>query len=512
MTDRNRYLPILEERERYRDWYLVNRDPIARDRLLWQAQSFRHLVHLLPGETILEIGSGRGLFAEALVTVSRGRNPITAVRFGRESPFPGAIADAVEHLRLTSVPGRLADRRFRYVIVQNILEGEGAPFLLDWIYTLLEDGGQVVCFESNPWNPFLIVRNVIRRLLRKPRARSLVSQPDLYELISEVGFIRISARFTDFVYRPLSPALVWLLRNVSILLENAPYLRTLAGRILIHAQKPPRGVRRAAVSLFRHEGLRDAVSVVVPCHDEEMNVGPLVDGLRSHFDAYIHQIVLVDDNSADGTRAAIEALARDDPRVTSLFRGPPNGVGHALRDGFSAATGRYVLSMDCDFQHLLPELEDMFDAADEGFDAVLGSRFSRHSVLINYPFAKILANRAFHLAINIMFRCWRRDLTNNLKLMRTDVVRRLSLREPRFAANAEIGLKLVLMGCTVKEVPVSWINRSFDMGRSGFRVLTAGGGYVRVVVRLAWQTLFGLRTLRPGAYSDDERRPCSGPT
>jgi dolichol-phosphate mannosyltransferase len=290
--------------------------------------------------------------------------------------------------------------------------------------------------------------------------------------------------------------LIWLLRNLSTLLENAPLVRTLSGRILIHAKKPPRVAIRPAVSLVRHETLMGAVSVVVPCHNEEMNVGPLVDGLCRHYDGYLHQIVLVDDNSQDDTRAVIEELARNDPRITLVFRQPPNGVGRALRDGYAAATGRYVLSMDCDFQHLLPELEDMFDAAAEGADAVLGSRFSRHSVLINYPFGKILANRAFHLAVNVVFRCWRRDLSNNLKLMLIETVHRLGLTEPGFAANAEIGLELVLMGAKVTEVPVSWIDRSFDMGRSSFGVVKSGGGYLRVLLRLAAKTVLGLRPLR----------------
>ena len=50
----------------------------------------------------------------------------------------------------------------------------------------------------------------------------------------------------------------------------------LAGSILIHAQKPPRGKEQRKVSLFEHESLRGAVSVVIPSHNEEMNIGPLV--------------------------------------------------------------------------------------------------------------------------------------------------------------------------------------------------------------------------------------------
>ena len=492
-------LAVIERRERDRDADLLARDPIASERLTWQAQSFRHLAHLLPGETVLEIGSGQGLFAATLARVTRGRNPITAARVHAEAPVADARSTtAVEHLRLDGVPGLLAGRRFRYVVTQNMLDRNDASRLLAWIAEQLQDGGQVVCFESNPWNPVLVLRNAMHKLLRRSQPRSLVSRPELYELFSDVGFVRVWARFTDFIFPPLPRRLRGLMRNLSILLENAPFVRIFAGRILIHAQRPPREVARRPVSLARHPTLKGAVSVVVPCHDEEMNVRPLVEGLIGLYGDYLRQIVLVDDNSTDATRAVIEELTRKDARVTGIFRRPPNGVGRALRDGLAATTGAWVLTMDCDFQHLLPELEDLFDAAAEGADAVLGSRFSRLSVLINYPFGKILANRTFHLVANLMFRFRRRDLTNNLKLMRAQVARRLVIDEPWFAANAEIGLQLALMGIAAREVPVSWINRSFDMGRSSFRVLASGGGYARVLARYAVRTRLGLKPLAGG--------------
>jgi glycosyltransferase involved in cell wall biosynthesis len=211
---------------------------------------------------------------------------------------------------------------------------------------------------------------------------------------------------------------VGFLRNLAILLENAPLVRTLAGSILLHAQEPPRFATPPVVSLFRHEALRRSVSVVIPCHDEETNVRPLVERLLALYGEYVHEIVLVDDNSTDGTRAAIEALARVEPRVRGVFRSPPNGVGRALADGLRATSGRWVLTADCDFQHLLPEFRDLFDAAAEGWDVVVGSRFSRQSVLLNYPFLKILANRAFHVLAQVLLLRRFRDLTNNLKLMR----------------------------------------------------------------------------------------------
>jgi hypothetical protein len=323
-----------------------------------------------------------------------------------------------------------------------------------------------------------------------------MSRSRLYELVSEVGFLRVFAVYTDFVYAPLTRRMAALLRNLSILLENAPGVRTFAGAILLHAQKPPRVVPRPRVSIPAPASLRRAVSVVIPCHNEEMNVRPLVAGLVSLYGEYLHEIIPVDDNSTDATRDELQALAAEDPRVKPVYRSPPNGVGRALADGYRAATGAWVLSMDCDFQHLLPELRDLFDAAGAGFDVVVGSRFSRHSILLNYPFQKILANRGFHAIARVLLRRRFRDLTNNLKLMRREVVERLQLREPGFAANAETGLEPLLMGARVVEVPISWINRTPEMGTSSFRLAKVGGGYWRVLARLLRRTISG-----GGAYA-----------
>lgn len=501
------YWSALIRRERDRDRYQASKDPIGAERLLWQAHSFRHLVYLLPGETILELGSGNGWFTEALTKATKGRNPIVAARFDAEAKIKVEPAPSVENIHLPELPSALEGRTFDYVVANNVLDRENASNLLDEIFNLLKKGGRVVFFESNPWTPFFVFRNALRKLQNAPPERNLIKRTELYELFSEIGFIRIAALFTDFVYRPLTPRLVWLFRNLSSILESIPFVRCLAGRILLHAQKPPRDVPRKLVSLFRHKNLKRRVSVVVPCHNEMMNIELLVNGLLNHYGEYLHQIVLVDDNSTDGTREVIEGLAKTDPRITPVIRMPPNGVGYAIKEGYTAVTGEYVLSMDCDFQHLLPELEDMFDAAAEGYDAVLGSRFSRFSVLINYPFQKIVANRAFHVLANLLFRCWRGDLTNNLKLMRTDIIRKMTLKEPGFAVNAEIGLQLVILGCSIKEVPVSWINRTFDMGQSTFRLLNSGGGYIRALFRLAWTTWLGVKPLPKANFGEKQKTP-----
>jgi SAM-dependent methyltransferase len=504
------YIEILAARERYRERYLKHCDPIAEERMFWRAQSFRHMVHLLPGQTILELGCGEGIFTRQLVKVSRGENPITAVTFASDMSRPMDLSPGVAFLTASSLPGPLEGKRFDFVVAMDLLDRKNCASILRNVYEFLNPGGEVLFYESNPWNVMLKLRRTLSGLFGRRDPRFLLSRPQLYELVSDVGFIRVFSVYNDFVYWPLTRRLAWFLRNLSIVLENTPGIRTLAGSILVHAQKPPRLVRHPKTSLFAHEQLRRAISIVIPCHNEENNVGHLVSRLRDLFDEYLHEIILVDDNSTDGTAEVIRHLVEDDPRLKPVFRSPPHGVGRAIADGYRVATGRYVLSMDCDFQHLLPEIRDLFDAAANGYEVVVGSRFSRHSVLLNYPFQKIIANRGFHLLARFVLRGIFRDLSNNLKLIRQDVVQKLQLMEPGFAVNAETGLQPLLMGCNVKEVPISWINRTADMGVSSFRLAHAGGGYWRVLCRLWLKRVVGIGAYKALPIQRGVRRTCRG--
>lgn len=501
-------LQTLALREKTRDEYLTRRDPIAADRLYWRAQSFRHMVHLLPGQSILEIGCGQGLFTGKLNQVAHGRNPITAVTFDSSDENLADCPESIERIVAEKFPGPLEGRQFDFIVGMDMLDQRNCAAMLQEVHEILKPGGQVLFYESNPWNIVLKLRRALACQLGRADPRFLLSRGQLYELMSEVGFIRVFAVFNDFVFAPLSPRFVWLFRNLSIILENAPGIRTLAGSILLHGQKPPRVVERPTVSLALHGELRRSLSVVVPCHNEEMNVVPLVVGLWRFYDDYLYEIILVDDNSKDGTATVIRGLAEKDSRIRLLSRTGPNGVGLALRDGYRLATGRYVLTMDCDFQHLLPDLSELFDAAVRGYDVVVGSRFSRHSVLLNYPFGKIVANRGFHLLAQLLLFRRFRDLTNNLKLFRREVVDQLQLLEPWFAVNAETGLQPLLMGYQVKEVPISWINRTPDMGMSSFKLARVGWGYWRVLGRLWLRCLFGIGAYRTLSLSKERRGTC----
>src|SRR4029453_2585655 len=121
----------------------------------------------------------------------------------------------------------------------------------------------------------------------------------------------------------------------------------------------------------------------------------------------------------------------------------------------------------------------LFGTIAEGRDGVIGSRFSYESILVNYPFMKIVGNRGFHFLARMMLHLRMRDVSNNLKLSGAPILRTLELGDPGFAANVETGLKPLLQGCDIVEVPVSWVNRTPTMGTSSFKLLRGAPGYAR---------------------------------
>src|SRR5436309_12651600 len=116
------FIVILAIREQFRDRYLQHRDPIADDRMLWQAHTFRHMVHLLPGQTILELGCGRGIFTRQLARVSRGENSITAVTFTSDTNRPADLPVQVAFLNASSLPGPLDEKRFDFIVGMDLLD------------------------------------------------------------------------------------------------------------------------------------------------------------------------------------------------------------------------------------------------------------------------------------------------------------------------------------------------------------------------------------------------------
>jgi dolichol-phosphate mannosyltransferase len=80
-----------------------------------------------------------------------------------------------------------------------------------------------------------------------------------------------------------------------------------------------------------------------------------------------------------------------------------------------------------------------------------------------------------------------RDISNNLKLYRAAILQDLCIEERHFAANVETGLKPLLAGYDIQEVPISWINRTSDMGTSSFKLMRVAPHYFWALLRIIWR-------------------------
>ena len=328
-------------------------------KLRWRATAVRHCFHVIPGENILELGAGSGLWTEHLSAVLRHENRILATVFNAD------LAAAASKKNLPNVRfeliddlGQLPAGSFDDVVGNSVLSHNEYSRNLRVVHRLLKPGGQILFFEANWRNPQVAVKNLfpsLGRMLGNASCQIGLRKYELMRLASQQGFIDIDITPYDIIHPRTPRFAISALQSSAYILEHAPVIKELCGTLYIRGSKPPdRDVKRKLVNLASDPELFDSTSFVIPCYNEEMNIPRLVQTIVGLYGPYVHEIVIVNDNSSDGTGDVARAMARIEPRVKCIDRKPPGGVGRALREGYAAATGRYILSMDCDFAEILP--------------------------------------------------------------------------------------------------------------------------------------------------------------
>src|SRR6266571_4741382 len=232
--------------------------------------------------------------------------------------------------------------------------------------------------------------------------------------------------------------------------------------------------------------MEESLSVILIAHNEEQAISPMLEGLLRNYDREILEVIVVDDASKDRTAGIVEGWAARNRKVRLVRRAPPCGVGRALKTGFSSIDPKveYALSMDSDFVENINQVRALLNAIEEKHcDGVIGSRFVEGGKVVGYPLLKRLMNRLFHRIVKTLFNIKQNDLTNNFKLYKASIFRSMPWKSDGFAMNAETGLLPILFGYKILEVPVVWIDRNPQMGKSKFSLFKHGGGYVQVIFR-----------------------------
>ena len=231
------------------------------------------------------------------------------------------------------------------------------------------------------------------------------------------------------------------------------------------------------------------ILVVMPTYREALTLETAVRELFVH-NADV-DLLIVDDNSPDGTGALAEALARDDQRISVLHREQKQGLGPAYLAGFAWGTSRgyeFLIEMDADGSHRAIDLPRLIAAAPNA-DLVIGSRWVPGGSVVNWPLHRRLISRIGNLYVNLMLGVGVKDMTAGFRVFRASFLNRLELADVAaygYSFQVEMAWRSIMAGGRVVEVPITFVEREFGQSK-----MTMG-----IVVEALWLvTKWGLRRL-----------------
>ena len=205
------------------------------------------------------------------------------------------------------------------------------------------------------------------------------------------------------------------------------------------------------------------LTVVVPVFNESQTIRDIIARVRAV--PIDKEIIVVDDESTDGTREILRNLANE-PDLVVLFHTRNKGKGAALRTGFQHVTGDVVVIQDADLEYDPAEYVRLLKPIVNGqADVVYGSRFvggESHRVLY---FWHSVGNRALTLLSNAFTDLNLTDMETCYKMFRREVLDLIHIEEDRFGFEPEITAKIAAAGCRVYEVGISYDGRTYADGK-----------------------------------------------
>ena len=247
---------------------------------------------------------------------------------------------------------------------------------------------------------------------------------------------------------------------------------------------------------------------VIPTYNERENLPLVVEKTYVHAPAL--DILIVDDNSPDGTGRLADQLSERDPqRLFVLHREAKRGLGRAYVDGFREALKRgydVVLQMDADLSHDPRYLPDFLRHIEDA-DLVIGSRYLRGISVVNWDFKRLLLSKMATAYVRLItglrltdttsgFKCWRRATLDLVELDETFANGYLFQIETTYRAHR--------LGARIVEIPIIFVERHIGRSKMNWRVI--GEALIGVLkLRLRALRLRGRRKTRPsGPFHDPQ--------
>jgi dolichol-phosphate mannosyltransferase len=209
--------------------------------------------------------------------------------------------------------------------------------------------------------------------------------------------------------------------------------------------------------------MADRVLICIPTYNERENLESLVSAVHASLPEA--DLLVIDDNSPDGTGALADQLAARDPKLSVLHRAGKLGLGTAYLEGFKLGLGKdyeYFFEMDCDFSHDPKYLPELLAAARAGADLVLGSRWVEGGGTENWGVGRKIISRGGSFYARTILGIGIRDVTGGFKCFRRKVLEALPLdavRTQGYGFQIEMTYRAIKSGFRVVEVPIVFVDR-----------------------------------------------------
>jgi glycosyltransferase involved in cell wall biosynthesis len=221
------------------------------------------------------------------------------------------------------------------------------------------------------------------------------------------------------------------------------------------------------------------LSVVMPAYNEQETIEEIV---RRVLAVPLRiELIIVDDGSKDRTREILGRLAQEFP-IKVILQPANAGKGAALRRGFQEVTGDLVVIQDADLEYSPEEFPELISLICEGrADVVYGSRFlGRHRV---FMFTHYAGNRFLTLVTNVLYNTMLSDMETCYKVMRTEVLRSMTLDADGFGIEPEMTAKIFKRRYRVYEIPITYDGRGYEEGKK----ITWRDGFVALWVLVKYR-------------------------
>ncbi|MDD5230556.1 MAG: polyprenol monophosphomannose synthase [Candidatus Marinimicrobia bacterium] len=209
--------------------------------------------------------------------------------------------------------------------------------------------------------------------------------------------------------------------------------------------------------------------VIIPTYNEKENITTIIERLRAL--PIIVDILIVDDNSPDGTAEVVRNLQTNDAHLFMLNRPGKLGLGTAYVTGFRWALERdyeLILEMDADLSHNPDDVPRLISECENGYDLVIGSRYCNGVNVINWPIKRLILSYGANKYTRVVTGMPIKDATAGFKCYRRNVLEGINLSRVKssgYSFQIEMHFRAWSAGYKIKEIPIIFVERSEGLSK-----------------------------------------------